>query len=149
MKKSILLRTLVLLLCIITISACQEKKKIINFPQTDLSTENLIPLPLKITPTNSAFGLDKFTAIYTSNDSAFEKVGTFLSNKINTKIDLDVPVNTTTDKTPTKVIYINKTENLELDNLEAYQMYITQDSVIINAKTAAGAFRCGWCRLEK
>lgn len=141
MRNSILLRTLVILLGITTIIACQEKREIINFPKTDLSTENLIPLPLKITPTNSAFGLDQFTAIYTSNDAEFEKVGAFLSNKINTKIDLDVPVNTATDKTPTKVIYINKTENLELDNQEAYQMYITQDSVIINAKTAAGAFR--------
>ena len=141
MKNSILFRTLLTLIGIFLIVACQEKRVIINYPTTDLSAENMVPLPLKITPTNSAFGLDKNTAIYTSNDSGFEQVGSFLSNKISTKINLEVPVNTVNNIEKAKIIYINKTDSLELKSKEAYQMYITQDSIIINAKTAAGAFR--------
>ncbi|MEP0212637.1 MAG: family 20 glycosylhydrolase [Cellulophaga sp.] len=140
MKNSILFRTLLTLIGIFTIIACQEKRVIINYPTTDLSAESMVPLPLKVTPTNSAFGLDKNTAIYTSKNSGFEQVGSFLSNKISSKINLEVPVNSTNPET-SKIIYINKTDSLELDNKEAYQMYITQDSIIINAKTAAGAFR--------
>ncbi|WKB81504.1 family 20 glycosylhydrolase [Cellulophaga lytica] len=140
MKNSILFRTFLTLIGLFLIIACQEKRVIIKYPTTDLSAENMIPLPLKITPTNSAFGLDKNTAIFTSSDSGFKQVGSFLSNKISAKIKLDVPVNTTNTNT-SKIIYINKTDSLELKSKEAYQMYITQDSIIINAKTAAGAFR--------
>lgn len=110
MRNSILFRTLLALIGIFSIIACQEKKVIINYPATDLATENMIPVPLKVTPTNSAFGLDKNTAIYTTQDSDFEKVGSFLSNKISSKIDLDVPVNTTSTTT-NKIIYINKTDS--------------------------------------
>ena len=71
---------------IITISSCTSKKKqVINFPATDLAAENMIPKPLKIVSTNSAFGLDQYTAIYTSQtESGFNEVAEFLSDKIHT-----------------------------------------------------------------
>ncbi|MEQ9583148.1 MAG: family 20 glycosylhydrolase, partial [Arenibacter sp.] len=143
MKKSILFKSLVVLIVFTAFVACQqEKKKVINFPMTDLSTENLIPKPLKIIPTNSAFGLDKNTIIYTSQNAAgFPEVGEFLSEKIKWQTDLDLAVNSTTNATSQRIIFINQSDSTEFSSKEGYDLYITQDSIILNAKTAEGAFR--------
>ncbi|PXX28258.1 family 20 glycosylhydrolase [Arenibacter sp. ARW7G5Y1] len=143
MKKSILIKSLVVLIVFTAFVACQqEKKKVINFPMTDLSTENLIPRPLKITPTNSAFGLDKNTIIYTSQNAAgFPEVGKFLSEKIKWQTDLDLAVNSTTKATTQRIIFINQSDSTEFSSKEGYDLYISQDSIILNAKTAEGAFR--------
>jgi len=140
---SILVRSLVFILSIGVFISCEEKKKkIIHYPHSDLSTSNLIPKPLKIIPTHSAFGLSKNTVIYTSQtNKGFSQVGSFLSKKIKEQIGLDIPVNKLETETVERVIYINKSDSLELKNKEAYQLYITQDTIILNAKTAEGAFR--------
>jgi hexosaminidase len=144
MIKSYLTKSLLLLLGTITLVACQEKKvkHSIQFPNTDLASENMIPKPFKIIPTNGAFGLDKHTAIFTSQNSiGFPEVGKFLSDKIKEKINLSVPVNESVSETVERIIYINQSDNLDLASNESYQLYITKDSVIINSKTAEGAFR--------
>tara|TARA_R110000868_G_scaffold280326_3_gene540423 strand:- start:40410 stop:42029 length:1620 start_codon:yes stop_codon:yes gene_type:complete len=143
MKKSILIKSLVVLVVFSAFVACQqEKKKVINFPLTDLSTENLIPRPLKIVPTNSAFGLDQNTMIFTSqNSTGFTEVGEFLSEKIKWHTDLDIPVNLTTSPSTQRIIYINQSDSTAISSKEGYDLYITQDSIILNAKTAEGAFR--------
>ena len=111
-------------------------------PATDLSAVSLIPKPVKTLATNSAFALDQFTAIYTSKSATgFDKVGEFLAQKIKEKINLDVPVNQESTNTVDRVIYINQSDSLELDTPEAYQLYINQDSIILNANTSEGAFR--------
>ena len=142
LKYSRLARMLVLAI-IFTISACSgEKKQIINFPVTNLAAGNMIPKPLKIVPTNTAFGLDQYTAIYTSQtESGFNEVAEFLSDKIKGKTGLNLPVNKSDAGTVNQIIYINKTDSTELKGSEAYQLYITNDSVILNAKSAEGAFR--------
>jgi len=129
---------------ILTLISCEseKKKRVLNFPPTDLSAENLIPKPLKLVATNKGFALDGFTAIYTSqNAKGYEEVGQFLAKKIKLKTDIDVQVNV--DEIPGRegVIYINQSDSLELDTPEAYQIYITSDSVILNSNTAEGAFR--------
>ena len=143
MIKSIVTRVLTVLFISALFSACQgEQKKQIEFPPTDLAQENLIPKPLKVIPTNKAFGLDRYTAIYTNqNDAAFAEIGQFLADKIKTKIDLDVPINETGSLPVERIIYINQSDSLELNAPEAYELYITQDSVILNSNTAVGAFR--------
>ncbi len=144
MKNSTLAKSLFLFLAIIVFSACtdQKKKRIINFPKTDLAAENMIPKPLKVIPTNNGFALDEFTAIYTSENAAgFEDVGKFLAKKIKAKTDLDVQVNVAEIPNLETVIYINKSDSTDLVGPEAYQLYITQDSIILNSNTAAGAFR--------
>ncbi|MCP4976989.1 MAG: family 20 glycosylhydrolase [Maribacter sp.] len=143
MFKSIVTRALSLLFVYALIVACQEEKKIrINFPPTDLAKENLIPKPLKVIPTNKAFGLDRYTAIYTTPDNdGFAEVGQILADKIKKKLDLDVPVNAAGDVPIERIIYINQSDSLELNSPEAYQLYISQDSVILNSNTAEGAFR--------
>ncbi|CAN0600268.1 unnamed protein product, partial [Ectocarpus sp. 12 AP-2014] len=108
----------------------------------DLSKVSLIPKPLKTIPTNSAFALDQFTAIYTSkNATGFEEVGTFLATKLKDKINLSIPVNSEGSNTVERVIYINQSDSTDLETPEAYQLYINQDSIIINSNTAEGAFR--------
>ncbi|ASO06785.1 family 20 glycosylhydrolase [Arenibacter algicola] len=143
MKKSILIKSLVVLIVFTAFVACQqEKKKVINFPMTDLTAENLIPRPLKIIPTNSAFGLDKNTIIYTSqNAEGFPEVGKFLSEKIKWQTELDLAVNSTPNASSQRIIFINQSDSTEFSSKEGYDLYITQDSIILNAKTAEGAFR--------
>tara|TARA_R110002124_G_scaffold2086_3_gene13653 strand:- start:26 stop:1645 length:1620 start_codon:yes stop_codon:yes gene_type:complete len=143
MKKSILIKSLVVLIVFTAFVACQqEKKKVINFPMTDLTAENLIPRPLKIIPTNSAFGLDKNTIIYTSqNAEGFPEVGEFLSEKIKWQTELDLAVNSTPNASSQRIIFINQSDSTEFSSKEGYDLYITQDSIILNSKTAEGAFR--------
>ncbi|MEJ1223439.1 family 20 glycosylhydrolase [Sediminicola sp. 1XM1-17] len=144
MTKSHLIRSFALFVTIISMVACQETKvkKQIQFPYTDLATENLIPKPYKIIATNSAFGLDEHTAIHTSqNTYGFPEIGHFLSQKINEKISLTLPVNESASASVERIIYINQSDSLDLKTKESYQLYISKDSVIINSKTAEGAFR--------
>ncbi len=143
MKKTTLLKTTLLLLVIISISCGEKKKKpILHFPETNLANENIIPKPSKIIATNSAFGLDSNTVIYTSQTSKeFEEVGLFLSEKIKEHINLTIPVNSTTNETVERIIYINKSDSISLTTKESYELYIAKDSIIINSKSAEGAFR--------
>lgn len=143
MKNSTVLKSLFVFLTILVFATCKEekKKRVIEFPETDLTAENLIPKPLKMIPTNGGFALDQFTAIYTSEAAGFEEVGSFLAKKIKSKTELDVQVNIDEIPNLETVIYINQSDSLELNAPEAYQLYITQDSVILNSNTAEGAFR--------
>ncbi|MCL6265282.1 family 20 glycosylhydrolase [Flagellimonas myxillae] len=136
-------RVVLVFVAIISLVACQPKKKEINFPKTDLTQVALIPKPLKTIATNSAFALDGETAIYTSTtDANFEAVGQFLSQKIKKKTGLDLGVNPTDGDTPVeRVVYINQSDSEELSTPESYQLYVKKDSIFLNAKTAAGAFR--------
>lgn len=136
-------RALLLFTGIILITSCETPKKEIQFPETDLATAPLIPKPVKTTATHSAFGLDQNTVIFTStSNSKYEAVGLFLAEKIKVKTGLDIAVNTTNEeKSNTRFIYINQTENDSLHKPESYQLYIKKDSIFLNAKTAAGAFR--------
>ncbi len=142
--KSLLYKTLLTLVLLTTIVACtaEKKKRSLNFPTTDLAKEDLVPMPMKIIATNNGFALDQFAAIYTSpNNGEYEEVGKFLAEKIKTKTDLDVQVNVEEIPNREGVIYINQSDSLELSVPEAYQLYITPDSVILNSNTASGAFR--------
>lgn len=99
-------------------------------------------MPKKVIPTEQAFALDEFTAIYTStNAEGFSEVGELLSKNIKEQTDLDIPVNINEIPGRQGVIYINQSDSLELNAPEAYQLYISADSVILNSNTAEGAFR--------
>ncbi|MBO0322032.1 beta-N-acetylhexosaminidase [Muricauda sp. CAU 1633] len=135
-------RTLLLFSAIICLAACQSEKKEILYPKTDLATAPLIPKPIKTVATHSAFGLDSTTVIFTSTqDPAFEKVGQFLSETIKGKLGLDLAVNASNGENVERLIYINQSDSVDLETPESYQLYIKKDSIFVNAKTAAGAFR--------
>lgn len=143
MIKNYSIRSMFFLGLLLVFIACGEtEKKRIPMPTTDLSTISLIPKPVKTIPTNSAFALDQFTAIYTSkNATGFAEVGSFLAEKIKESIDLSIPVNTEGSNTVERVIYLNQSDSTKLESPEAYQLYVNQDSIIINANTSEGAFR--------
>ncbi|WP_343485770.1 family 20 glycosylhydrolase [Allomuricauda sp. d1] len=142
MIKSAVLKSVFLLSTTLSFIACVQEKAKIEYPKTDLAAAPLIPKPLEVIPTNSAFGLDAKTAIFTNQTSAgFEEVGQFLAKKIKNQLQLDLPVNGDDDETIERIIYINQTDSLQSDANEAYQLYIKNDSILLNAKTAAGAFR--------
>ncbi|MEP4947474.1 MAG: family 20 glycosylhydrolase [Flavobacteriaceae bacterium] len=138
-----LYRVLFIFGVVISLAGCQSQKKEIHFPKTDLSINNLIPKPIKVVPTHSAFGLDSNTTIYTAlTDPKFEEVGHFLAEKIKLKTGLEIAVNSQSTKSSIeRIIYINKSDSIALKTLESYQLYIKKDSIFLNAKTAAGAFR--------
>ncbi|GMN09448.1 beta-N-acetylhexosaminidase [Croceitalea sp. MTPC9] len=141
MIKSVFFKSLLIVCVIVVILSCTEKKEQLILPETDLTKEALIPMPLKIIPTNSAFALDQFTAIYTSPRSeGLSKVGNFLSEKINAKTGLRLSVNDVEGETIDRVIYINQVNGPDLEK-ESYQLYIRKDSIILNVKTVEGAFR--------
>ncbi|WP_036379194.1 family 20 glycosylhydrolase [Muricauda sp. MAR_2010_75] len=135
-------KSLLLFSAIICLAACQSEKKEILYPKTDLAAVPLIPKPVKTIATHSAFGLDSNTVIYTTTqDPAFEKVGQFLSEKIKGKIGLNIAVNDAHSEKLERLIYINQSDSTDLETPESYQLYIKKDSILVNAKTAAGAFR--------
>ncbi|PKA97038.1 hexosaminidase [Flavobacteriaceae bacterium MAR_2009_75] len=142
--KSNLIKSLIICCGFVAFLSCEpeKKKRVLNLPKSDLAMENMIPMPKKVVATEKAFALDEFTAIYTSeNADGFTQVGEFLSKKIKGKTDLDIPVNVEEIPGREGIIYINQSDSLELNAPEAYQLYITADSVILNSNTAEGAFR--------
>lgn len=122
------------------ISCTQKKKRTLKLPQLTLSAEQLIPHPLQITATNSSFPLDKFTAIQTSTEKDFEDVGVFLAERIQETTQLTLQVNPSKIETAETFIRIRHKE-LPSNNPEAYELQIEQDSILLHATTAAGAFR--------
>lgn len=144
MVKFILIRGLLTILLVTAFNSCTEQKKnrVINFPKTNLATESLIPKPLKIIPSYDGFALDQYTAIYTSiNTEGFEEVGKFLADKIKINTGLELHVNSDKISRIETVISINQLDSPSLIAPEGYELYLTQDSIVLNSNTAAGAFR--------
>ena len=136
-------QVLIPLLLLGLIVGCESyKKPEIVFPTTDLVKENFIPIPSEVEPTNDAFGLDQFTAIYTSGDNEdFGSVGQFLADKIQLKTGLRLSLNDSENQDYDRAIYIQQIEGISDGNTEAYQMLINRDSILISAAEAEGAFR--------
>ncbi len=142
--KSTLFKSLVVCTCFIALLSCQEekKKRVLQFPKTNLAASAMIPKPLKVITTEGGFALDQFSAIYTSETvPGFGELGDFLALKLKTKTQLDIPVNGSPREDQEGVIYINQSDSLELNAPESYQIYVTSDSVILNSNTVEGAFR--------
>ncbi|WP_394749827.1 family 20 glycosylhydrolase [Spongiimicrobium salis] len=136
-------KALMVIIGVLYITSCEENKKVVlNFPDTDLTQESMIPMPLQIKATNSAFALDQFTGIYTSESSDdLIAVGAFLADKIKSKTSLRLAVNETNTETVDRVIFIHQSEDAAFKSKEGYHLSIGKDTVMINAKTAEGAFR--------
>lgn len=124
--------------------SCQQEKKqrVFNLSKTDLTQADLIPKPVQVTATYTAFPLDRYTAIYTAKDSTgFAQVGSFLADKIKEAAQLDIPVNGEETVDQESVIYIKKSDSLSAVNREAYRLDIGKDSIILSAASAEGAYR--------
>jgi hexosaminidase len=141
LKVKLIISLIVLIFTFMITSCSQKNKRVINFPETDLAAQYLIPKPSKVLAAKSGFALDEFTSIVTpGNDEAYQKVGEFLADKIKFKTGLNLSVNKEVETTET-IISINKVEGLDIVNSEAYEIIISNDSIVLNSSTAAGAFR--------
>ncbi len=132
-----ILKSIVILVLISTsIQACQQQtKKVIIFPATDLVEANIIPRPLKISATHSAFGLDANTTIYAKD---FDKIGYYLSEAIQEKTNITLGVNQ--EAKSDRAIYILQLE-ANKGTKEGYILDISNDSLVLSAQTPEGAFR--------
>lgn len=128
-----------LLLTGFSLNSCKQKREL-NLPKKTLSSENLIPNPLELIATNTVFPLDQFTAIETSRAEGFEEIGKFLAKKIQEQIGLQLKVNAVENGGTETFISIQQRE-LSSQNAEAYELHIGQDSIILKAANASGAFR--------
>lgn len=123
------------------IAACSQPKKPLHLPKTNLKEAALLPKPLKTVATFSAFALDQFTSIHTPTDGQLDDIAHFLSEKIELKTGLRIPVNAAAEGLAQRIIYINQADSLKALDKEAYQLYINKDSIILNAATSEAAFR--------
>lgn len=128
-----------LLLITLLISSCAERKRELDMPNMILTTDYLIPHPTSVTPTNSSFPLDQYTAITTG--AGLEDVGLFLSEKITEATNLGLEVNPIDLKDFESIIRIELGENFESDSPEAYRLTIAEDKITLQASTTEGAFR--------
>ncbi len=130
------------LLFLVFLTGLQSCEKEIVFPKTDMAAANIIPMPLKITASHSAFNLNENAIIFTSNtESGFDKMGNFLAKEIKAKINLKLSINENQKNKGTNNIYIKQIDGKELNNSEAYKLSISKDSIILSANNAEGAFR--------
>ncbi len=135
------LKATALLLMVILLSSCMGQKRNFDLPNIPLTSEHLIPHPLTITATNSSFPLDKYTVIITSGEEGMEDVGLFLAEKIKARTNLDLQVNPSDMKKAETVINIQLKSELLAENAETYQLAIRQNEIVLQAASAAGAFR--------
>ncbi len=118
------------------------KRPAVVFPDTNMSESPLIPIPVVLTPTFEAFGLDQYTAITTIGpDSAIDKSAKFLAEKIRDKTGLVLEVNPGDLENIDRMILIQQTELSGTKGKEAYEIEIKKDSIMVNAAHPEAIFR--------
>jgi hexosaminidase len=129
------LTTSTLLIVLLFTLSCQPKREI-KFPTTNLEEAAVIPKPLEITASSSGFALDQYTELsVVSEDEAFEDVANYLSDKIKNRTGIDL------NKVTRSYTQLSIQQAEGFTNEEGYELEIRQDSLILKAGTAVGAFR--------
>jgi len=138
-KNKFILKILVVVVGVLMMLSCSHKEVLV-FPETNLTKVAIIPQPTSVAETNTAFGLDKYTAITTSStDSEFTRVAKYLSNQIKEKTAKNIAAVYTEDTK--RIIHFQQSDDNSLKRDEAYRLNIGVDSLIVTTKTAEGAFR--------
>ncbi len=116
--------------------SCQAQEKI-NYPRTNLTTADLIPMAQSIVPTYSGFGLRAHTQIkISSSDASWIELGNILSQKITEQTGLRLRL---ADRGQS---YIELRQGpIENSNPEGYEIQISGQQLQIKSHTAAGAYR--------
>ncbi len=108
---------------------------------TDLSKENLIPMPVSVIPTGDSFDLTDKTVIYVQGESAeLTQIGQYLADKLNPSTGLGLTVNTTNETPTPGNIYLSLSGNDSELGDEGYELSITDKSINLVANKAAGLF---------
>jgi len=123
------------LLLVIGLAGCKQN------PPTDLTKENLIPKPVSVTATASAFELTKSTGIYIEGESAeLEFIGQYLADRLKPSTGFDFPVSQTKGAPKSGNIYLVLSgTDAELGD-EGYEIDITEDLLTVTANKPAGLF---------
>ncbi len=132
------LKHLLFLLCLtVVFGACKKAHA-----PTDLTKENLIPIPVSVQATAKVFELSKETSIYVEGESAeLMKIGEYLADKLKPATGFDLKVSSTTGAPKRGNIYITTTGTDATLGEEGYELTITEDLLTIAAGQPAGAFR--------
>jgi hexosaminidase len=132
------LKHLLFLLCItVVIGACKK-----SHAPTDLTKEDLIPIPVSVQATAKVFELSKETSIYVEGESAeLLKIGEYLAGKLRSATGFDLKVSSTTGSPKSGNIYVTTTGTDATLGEEGYELTITDDLLTIAAAKPAGAFR--------
>lgn len=124
--------------CLFCLACSNGQEKNIDFPETDLSKAALIPKPVNIKVRGSGFALDEYSDIVTDTNKGFAEVGKFLAGKLNKRTQLRLRVNS--EDKGGGIVLIKQSDRADLANEEAYHLSITQDTLLLESKTALGAF---------
>jgi hexosaminidase len=108
---------------------------------SDLSKENMIPLPVSIVSAGGSFNLTDQTNIFVQGESAeMKQIGQYLADKLNPSTGLAIEVKTTADTPAPGNIFLSLSGNdTELGD-EGYQLTISDKSVNLEANKPAGLF---------
>jgi hexosaminidase len=109
---------------------------------SDLTKENLIPLPVSVQATGSSFDLTDQTNIFVQGESAeILQIGQYLADKLNPSTGLAIDVKTTAESPAPGNIFLSLSGNdAELGD-EGYELTITDKLVSLVANKPAGLFR--------
>jgi hexosaminidase len=108
---------------------------------TDLSSENLIPKPVSVSPDGASFKLTGRTAICVNGESAeLVKIGQFLADKLNVSTGFDLKVKSTGEISASGNILLSLAEESSEMGAEGYEMKITDQSITLIASKPAGIF---------
>lgn len=114
---------------------------LISCKPTDLSKENMIPMPVSVVPDGGAFDLTDQTNIFVQGESPeLKEIGQYLADKLNPSTGLGIEVKTTSEIPGSGNIYLSLAENDSELGDEGYQLKITSKLVSLTANKPAGLF---------
>jgi len=107
---------------------------------TDLTKENLIPIPVSVQATAKVFEVTKETAIYVEGEELLA-IGEYLADKLRPSTGFELKVSATSGAPKSGNIYITTKDTDATLGEEGYELIITEDLLTLAAAKPAGTFR--------
>ena len=108
----------------------------------DLNKNSLIPKPVYLEATNSSFKLSRKTIIYVDGSSEeLYQIGQYLAEHLRPSTGFSLPVKVKSKKGKKGNITLSLSNNIQVQEKEGYKLTISEEQVLLEAKTAAGIFR--------
>jgi len=117
--------------------ACTPDKPM---PTTDLTQESLIPKPVSVTATNSAFEINEETIIYIGEGDELQKNAQFLAEAIQAATNFAPSIEAAGTNKGGGHIYLSTDAQDEELGEEGYELEITEEAISLKAKQAVGIF---------